>query len=373
MNRLSRAIAIVLALGIAGTIVLTQEWHGPIVLSLSATHGVDTGDLISIPFVLLAIAIARGRSGSARRAGTWALPASAVVLGAVLLLAGVLANEGGPLMPAGGATLDGTIRQTIARNAVPPGRWTNVALTYDGATERLYINGRVVLKHRAHGRIQSPGSPLWIGGNEPYGEHFEGLIDDVRVYARALSRSEIAAAMTTPVRPARGLVAGYAFDTGSGTRARDSSGAGNTGMITGAGWARGRFGDALRFDGTASVVRVPPSPSLDLTTGLTLSAWIRPSVVQAGWRAIVQRQADAYFLSASSGRHNRRGFEDTLRIALVVVAAALFSLTIATRRGPSLATRDHRWWLPVMLFVVGSLGDAARAPTGTLCGSGLVA
>ena len=33
---------------------------------------------------------------------------------------------------------------------------------------------------------------------------------------------------------------------------------------------------------------------------MTLSAWIRPAASQSGWRTIVQRQADAYFLNASN-------------------------------------------------------------------------
>ena len=49
------------------------------------------------------------------------------------------------------------------------------------------------------GGIQSSSSPLWIGGNQPYGEYFQGLIDDVRVYNRALSQAEIQTDMATPL------------------------------------------------------------------------------------------------------------------------------------------------------------------------------
>ena len=33
---------------------------------------------------------------------------------------------------------------------------------------------------------------------------------------------------------------------------------------------------------------------------MTLSAWIMPTATQSGWRTILQRQTDAYFLNASS-------------------------------------------------------------------------
>jgi hypothetical protein len=363
-----------LLLAVAAGVVRMQAWHGPIVLSLSAGHGVNAGDLLAIPFVALAIAFARSLSaGRDAGPGGWALPASAIVLGVLLLAVRVFATEDGTMVPGGGATLDGTIQQALADEAVPVGRWSNVALTYDGTMQRLYVNGSVVATHPAQGRIQTPGNPLWIGGNRPYGEHFDGLIDEVRVYDRALSPSELRNDMAAPVRPAPGLVAAYAFDAGSGTSAADSSGDGNTGEIRGAAWARGRRGDALRFDGVATVVRVPPSSSLNLTTGMTLSGWIRPRVRQSGWRAIVQRQTDAYFLSASTSRHDVQGLNDTIRIALVVAAGTWFCLVIATGRGPRTAARRRSWWLPVVLFLLGSFADAALAPSATLIGPTLVA
>ena len=51
------------------------------------------------------------------------------------------------------------------------------------------------------GGIAPSGSPLWIGGNQPYGEYFSGRIDEVRVYRPALSQAEIQADMANPVKP----------------------------------------------------------------------------------------------------------------------------------------------------------------------------
>src|SRR5215217_6756810 len=194
-TRVERA-GVVVPLAVAGTIVAVQLWHGPIILALSPTHGVDAGDLLAIPFVLLAVAVGRRRLARSATGGI-SLTASGIALGVLLLLAGVIPGEGGPLVPAGGSTLDGTIRQTFGTDAVAPGRWTNVAFVFDGETERLYVHGRVVATRPARGRIQVSGDPLWIGGNRPYGEHFDGLIDEVRVYDRALSTREIRRDMTT--------------------------------------------------------------------------------------------------------------------------------------------------------------------------------
>jgi hypothetical protein len=79
--------------------------------------------------------------------------------------------------------------------------WTHVAGTYDGTTVRLYVNGVQVSSRPAGGPISTSTGPLRIGGNSLWGEFFEGRIDEVRVYNRVLTSSEIQADMKTPVSP----------------------------------------------------------------------------------------------------------------------------------------------------------------------------
>ena len=100
-------------------------------------------------------------------------------------------NSDGPLRPSGGGTLGGNTQYLSGPSANPVNAWTYVALTYDGATMRLFINGTQVSSRAASGPIQTTNSPLWIGGNSPYGEYFQGLIDEARVYNRALTQAEI--------------------------------------------------------------------------------------------------------------------------------------------------------------------------------------
>ena len=84
------------------------------------------------------------------------------------------------------------------------------------------------------------------------------------------------AAQTQPVMPdPASLVAAYAMDEGAGTSVADLSGNQNAGTVLGPTWTpAGRFGGALSFDGVDDMVRVEDSPSLDVTTGLTLQAWV---------------------------------------------------------------------------------------------------
>ena len=60
-------------------------------------------------------------------------------------------------------------------------------MTYNGAALRLYVDGTETSSRSVSGEILKTSDPLWIGGNRPYGEYFRGVIDEVRVYDRALN------------------------------------------------------------------------------------------------------------------------------------------------------------------------------------------
>ena len=75
-----------------------------------------------------------------------------------------------------------------------------------------------------------------------------------------------------------GLVAAYSFDEGVGGAVGDLSGNLNSGTIGTATWnTTGKFGNALSFNGTSALVTVADANSLDLTTGMTLEAWVNPT------------------------------------------------------------------------------------------------
>ena len=99
------------------------------------------------------------------------------------------------------------------------------------------------------------------------------------------------ATATVSAAPPSGLVAAYSMDQGSGTSLPDLSGTGNNGTISGATWSTsGRFGSALSFNGTSSIVNVPDSSSLDLTTAMTLEAWVQPTALGGKWRTVLLKE-----------------------------------------------------------------------------------
>jgi hypothetical protein len=131
----------------------------------------------------------------------------------------------------------------------------------------------------------------------------------VTVYTPAPGGGTSNAQTFTITNAVSGLVAAYSFNAGSGTTVADASGNGNTGTITGATWTTaGRFGSALSFNGSSNMVTVNDANSLDLTTGMTLTAWVYPTVAPSGWRTIVAKERSGgvvYFLHAGSTSNNR--------------------------------------------------------------------
>ena len=93
----------------------------------------------------------------------------------------------------------GGANRTAEGTTLPTNTWSHLAGTYDGATLRLYVNGVQVASAAYSGTIGTSSGPLRIGGNSLWGEYFQGTIDEVRVYNRALTVSEIQADMNTPV------------------------------------------------------------------------------------------------------------------------------------------------------------------------------
>ena len=122
-----------------------------------------------------------------------------------------------------------------------------------------------------------------------------------------LSTYSNTAGATTPAAPS-GLVAAYAFDEGSGTTVTDASGDGNNGTVTNTTWSTsGRYRGALSFNGTSSVVTIPDSPSLHLSSGMTLEAWVDPSTVNANYRDVIYKANDNFYLEATSSNSSLSG------------------------------------------------------------------
>ncbi|BAQ64272.1 LamG-like jellyroll fold domain-containing protein [Geminocystis sp. NIES-3709] len=70
-------------------------------------------------------------------------------------------------------------------------QWHSYTGTFDGNTIRLYIDGNLVASRNERGTIRQDNGPLFIGRDDGLNRFFNGSIDEVTIWNRALSESEI--------------------------------------------------------------------------------------------------------------------------------------------------------------------------------------
>jgi hypothetical protein len=175
--------------------------------------------------------------------------------------------------PANGSTLSGVT--TIQASASDDGVIAGVQFKVDGVN----LGGE---------DTSSPYAVSWNTNTWPNGQYAVTAVarDGSGNTSEAVS---VLVAVSNTQAPS-GLVAAYGLNEGAGSQTFDASGAGHTGTITGATWTpNGRIGGALLFNGTSGRVSVADAADLDLTTGMTLEAWVNPTTL-SGWRTVLMKE-----------------------------------------------------------------------------------
>lgn len=102
-----------------------------------------------------------------------------------------------------------------------PNDWHQVAFTYNGADLNAYLDGE--LKGTMAATMTTGEQHLYLGANPDIpNSNYDGILDDLRIYSRQLSQSEIIRTMNATVpATANGLVAYWKFDEGLGYKTFD--------------------------------------------------------------------------------------------------------------------------------------------------------
>ncbi|UHO38091.1 T9SS type A sorting domain-containing protein [Chryseobacterium capnotolerans] len=125
------------------------------------------------------------------------------------------------------------VQQKLASStALNANTWYHVAATYDGSTMKLYINGTLDASKAQTGNVNSNGA-FNVGYLYNTSRNFNGKIDEVRVWKKALTQTEISQNMCNVSVPAASLAAYWKFNEGSGSTVQDSSGNGVSLSLTG--------------------------------------------------------------------------------------------------------------------------------------------
>ncbi|MDJ0926913.1 MAG: DNRLRE domain-containing protein [Gammaproteobacteria bacterium] len=171
-----------------------------------------------------------------------------------------------------GGTTDELIDTTTN---LTPGQWYFAAGTYNAASGRmtLYLNGVEIAStnHAVGGPVDTdPTVSVEIGSNGTAERFFDGILDDVRVYDRPLSATEIA---ELAVIPTPEPIAHWMLNDGAGTTAIDSVGGNDGTLYNGPSWVAGSLGDALEFDGNND--RVTTNSNFTPPSAGTVSFWMQ--------------------------------------------------------------------------------------------------
>lgn len=127
----------------------------------------------------------------------------------------------------------------LSAKAVVLNKWTHFTLVDNIGDVHLYMNGvedpTTIANNWDYTRSTLTLNRSAFGAlvRNTTSNYFNGLLDNCRLYSRALSSAEVGELYRTDLISTTSLAGLYRFDEGSGTSAVDGSGLGNTGTITG--------------------------------------------------------------------------------------------------------------------------------------------
>jgi hypothetical protein len=177
--------------------------------------------------------------------------------------------------------------------------WTHIVVVFDYQTDRkakLYVNGALISNSASLGPTNT--GPITIGNyyGAAYDTPFSGVVDETRIYNRALSPKEVADLYNF----APGLVGYWDFEEGNGLIAKDKSGNSINGDLhNSVSWSSGKYGKGINLVSNASLNNITTSSSTNLGSsgGLTLEAWVNPTSYSAEEMTVIQGLSSSYYLS----------------------------------------------------------------------------
>jgi hypothetical protein len=196
----------------------------------------------------------------------------------------------------------------------PVNEWSHVALVYDPVgSATVYVNGVEFMNRADFGPIGDADAldDFRIGGGEnPSNGRFEGRLDDVRVWKRALQKNELLPVLASLVDASDpDLLGWWVFDEGTGDTLLDLSSKGHHLSLAAYGASavpnrlaadRLREGGTVYFDGVNDFLRVTDPvylSELEMDGALTIEAWLNPRGPGGGGGGVILNKEGEYALT----------------------------------------------------------------------------
>lgn len=152
-------------------------------------------------------------------------------------------------------------------------KWHHITFTKSSTQTQVFVDG-VLDATGATANPTANSNELLIGRYVSSTYSLNGSLDEVRIYNRALSPTEITSLYEIST-PENETVGSWSFEEGAGTVTADASGNGNHGTLMNSPTVTiGKVGQAMNFNESNTYITVPDHVSLQLTTKLSFSTWV---------------------------------------------------------------------------------------------------
>jgi hypothetical protein len=225
-------------------------------------------------------------------------------------------------------------------NSIPKLReWNHIVGVKSPTDMRIYVNGKLDGQKNYVSALGTCSNTLIGRFSDETNYEYNGSLDDVRVYNRALSAAEVMQLYNEGVglvlgknqanKVSNGLVGYWSFNGPDFTdKVYDRSGQGNHGYVIGTATtsvkAAGKIGQGTKFSSSTDYIDVGASASLNDISEITICAWVFP-------RDLASLVDPRIFAKADGNGNNGKGFFLTSENAL------------AFRHGYSDSTSDNIW------------------------------
>ncbi len=201
----------------------------------------------------------------------------------------------------GNDTLDGVTELSA-------GTWYHAAVTYDGTTLSMYLNGE--LEASAARSMDSATGDLLLGVNNQMSMFLNGAMDEVRIWDTARSPSEIQITMYQALAGTEsGLLAYYDFEEGTGDTAIDRTDNGYNGNLTNTlAISEHPSERTLSFDGTDDYVQTPYLFNPDTQDTFTVETWFKVNSFSSSYQMLVAQNGNGLPWLYVPGTNKLRSF-----------------------------------------------------------------
>ena len=248
-------------------------------------------------------------------------------------------NSGSPCSGSFQITLKGDVGYSSRCYTRPSaGAWHHYAAVFDKSLSTnevdLYIDGALQTAtsqpYNSNNTNNFGNAPIYLMSRGGSSLFTAGKLDDVRIYNRALTASDVRELA------GNGPVGWWKLDENTGTSAADATGNGYTGTLAASpatpAWTTGKYGYALSFDGTDDYMTVS---TFQKPADFSYSMRLYLNAAQGGWATILEFGNDSPWFGINGGDGKLQLYSNNPTGATVLSTGVWYHAVVTSAGGVS--------------------------------------